>query len=108
MNSSGECGEGIQGWKRAGGAAAGQSLERWPRRCEAAAVVRAAEVVVHLDQFVPNNPFYNIPDAVRLEGRLDLEVLERVINEIVRRHEVLRTRFEVEEGEPAQVIDEWE
>ena len=45
---------------------------------------------------------------MRLEGKLDLEALERVINEIVRRHEVLRTRFEVEEGEPVQVIDEWE
>ena len=43
-----------------------------------------------------------------MEGRLDLEALERVINEIVRRHEVLRTRFEVEAGEPVQVIDEWE
>ena len=31
-----------------------------------------------------------------------------MINEIVRRHEALRTRFEVEEGEPVQVIDEWE
>src|SRR5262249_43292136 len=39
-----------------------------------------------LDQLVPNNPFYNIPEAVKLEGRLDLETLERVINEIVRRH----------------------
>jgi len=35
-------------------------------------------------------------------------VLERVINEIVRRHEVLRTRINVVEGEPAQVIDDWE
>src|SRR5262249_32711160 len=47
-----------------------------------------------LDQLVPNNPFYNCPRAVRLEGRLDLEVLERVINEIVRRHEALRTKIE--------------
>ena len=33
---------------------------------------------------------------------MDLEALERSINEIVRRHEALRTRFEVVEGEPAQ------
>jgi amino acid adenylation domain-containing protein len=59
------------------------------------------------DQLAPNNPFYNLPSTLRLSGRLDLEVLERVINEIVRRHEVLRTRFEVEAGEPRQVIDEW-
>jgi amino acid adenylation domain-containing protein len=44
---------------------------------------------------------------VRLEGALDLEALECAINEIVRRHEVLRTRFEVEAGAPVQVIDEW-
>src|SRR5262249_912037 len=60
-----------------------------------------------LDQLVPDDPFYNCPHAVRLEGGLDLEALERVINEIVRRHEVLRTRFEVEEGQPIQVIDQW-
>ena len=61
-----------------------------------------------LDQLSPNNPFYNCPGAVRLEGRLDLEILESVINEIVRRHEVLRTRIDVDEGEPFQVIDAWE
>src|SRR5262245_15782609 len=60
-----------------------------------------------LDQLVPNNPFYNCSNAARLEGRLDLEVFERVINEIVRRHEVLRTRFDVAAGGPIQVIDEW-
>jgi len=61
-----------------------------------------------VDQLAPNSPFYNVPDAVRLKGRLELEVLERVINEIVRRHEILRTRIEVEDYEPTQVIDEWE
>jgi amino acid adenylation domain-containing protein len=61
-----------------------------------------------LDQLAPNNPLYNSTQAVNLEGRLDLGALERVINEIVRRHEVLRTRFEVVAGAPAQVIDEWE
>src|SRR5262245_4952970 len=61
-----------------------------------------------LDQLVPNTPFYNISGGVRLEGGLNLEVLERVINEIVRRHEVLRTRYEVMADAPAQVIDPWE
>jgi amino acid adenylation domain-containing protein len=61
-----------------------------------------------LDQLAPNNPFYNIPGMVRFEGRLSLEALERAINEVVRRHEVLRTRFEAEAGAPVQVIDQWE
>jgi amino acid adenylation domain-containing protein len=62
-----------------------------------------------IDQLEPGNTVYNCPEEVRLEGRLNLEALERVINEVVRRHEVLRTRMEVSaEGEPMQVIDEWE
>ncbi|HVI69985.1 MAG TPA: condensation domain-containing protein, partial [Pyrinomonadaceae bacterium] len=60
-----------------------------------------------IDQMESGNAAYNLPGAVKLEGKLNLDALERVINEIVRRHEVLRTRIEVEEGEPAQVIDEW-
>src|SRR5262249_26775991 len=60
-----------------------------------------------MHQLAPNNPFYSVPAAVRLEGKLDLETLEQVINEIVRRHEVLRARFELEDDEPVQVIDEW-
>jgi hypothetical protein len=61
-----------------------------------------------LDQLEPNSPLYNCPAAVKLEGQLNLEALEFAINEIVRRHEVLRTRIEVEAGEPVQVIDQWE
>src|SRR5262249_49652517 len=61
-----------------------------------------------IDQLNPGGAVYNIPGAMRLEGALNLDALERVINEIVRRHEVLRTRFEVIRGEPAQLVDEWE
>jgi acyl carrier protein len=61
-----------------------------------------------IDQLDPGNPVYNIQGAVRLEGGLNLEALDQVINEIIRRHEVLRTRIEVEVGEPTQVIVAWE
>jgi amino acid adenylation domain-containing protein len=57
-----------------------------------------------LDQLAPANLFYNIPTAVRLEGALDVEALQRSLNEIVRRHEVLRTTFRVKDGKPIQVI----
>ncbi|HEX2568813.1 MAG TPA: non-ribosomal peptide synthase/polyketide synthase, partial [Polyangia bacterium] len=57
-----------------------------------------------LDQLEPGNPFYNLPAAVRLTGALDVTVLERCLGEVVRRHEVLRTRFESREGEPVQII----
>ncbi len=57
-----------------------------------------------LDQLEPNSPFYNIPVAVRLQGQLNLPVLEQTLNEIVRRHEVLRTTFALEDGRPVQHI----
>jgi amino acid adenylation domain-containing protein len=57
-----------------------------------------------LDQFEPGTPLYNMPAAIRLQGRLDREALQRTLDEIVRRHESLRTRFELHEGVPVQVI----
>ncbi|WP_410959282.1 condensation domain-containing protein, partial [Salmonella sp. SAL4433] len=59
-------------------------LERAPREGERGArlpVSFAQQRLWFLDQLAPNNPFYNCPGVVRLDGRLDLEVLERVINE---------------------------
>ena len=57
-----------------------------------------------LDQLEPNNPRYNLRRAVRLKGHLRSEVLERSLNEIVRRHETLRTSFQVIDNQPVQVI----
>ncbi len=57
-----------------------------------------------LDQWRPGSSFYNIPIAVRVVGTLDAPALERVVNEVVRRHEVLRTTFVAADGEPMQVI----
>nr|QEO73625.1 condensation domain-containing protein [uncultured bacterium] len=57
-----------------------------------------------VDRMEPGNPFYNIPVAVRLTGRLDPDALERSLNEVVRRHEVLRTTFAEHQGQPYQVI----
>ena len=57
-----------------------------------------------LDQFEPNSPFYNIPTAVRFKGNLNVPVLEKCINEIIRRHETLRTTFDTVEGKPCQIV----
>ncbi|HEY2114487.1 MAG TPA: amino acid adenylation domain-containing protein [Candidatus Angelobacter sp.] len=46
-----------------------------------------------------------MPDALRLRGELDCEALERAINAIVARHEILRTRFAEIDGEPVQIIE---
>ncbi|SEN18984.1 amino acid adenylation domain-containing protein [Stigmatella aurantiaca] len=57
-----------------------------------------------LDRLEPGSPLYNIPAAVRLEGRLDVQVLEKCFAEIIRRHEVLRTTFSLREREPVQEL----
>jgi non-ribosomal peptide synthetase component F len=57
-----------------------------------------------LDQLKPGNPALNVPLAARLKGRLDRAILERAINEIVRRHEILRTSFRTLDNEVVQVI----
>ncbi|WP_445299617.1 non-ribosomal peptide synthetase [Microcoleus sp. B4-C1] len=57
-----------------------------------------------LDQFAPENPFYNVVTALRLTGSLNLTALEETFNEIVQRHETLRTTFAAVSGQPVQII----
>ena len=47
---------------------------------------------------------YHIPIAIKLEGTLDRGALARALNEIARRQETLRTTFELQNGEPVQVV----
>jgi amino acid adenylation domain-containing protein len=56
------------------------------------------------DQLEPGLSAYNIPAAVRFQGPLNLAALERSLNEIVKRHESLRTTFGKVDGRPTQVI----
>jgi len=58
----------------------------------------------YLEQLQPTNTALNIFDAVRIVGLLNISALEQSLNEVVRRHEVLRTNFTVVNGEPIQVI----
>ncbi|NPC78897.1 non-ribosomal peptide synthase/polyketide synthase [Pyxidicoccus fallax] len=58
-----------------------------------------------LEQLLPGDVAYNIPVALGLSGSLDVESLRRAFEEVVRRHEVLRTTFATApEGQPVQVI----
>ena len=56
------------------------------------------------DQVEPGHPSYNIPSAARITGSFDLAVAQQVVNEIVRRHDVLRTTFAAVNGKPVQII----
>jgi len=57
-----------------------------------------------LDQLEPGSAAYNIPGAVHMKGPLNVPAFERSLNEIVRRHEALRTTFSTVDGQPFQVI----
>ncbi|WP_258551447.1 phosphopantetheine-binding protein, partial [Nostoc sp. ATCC 53789] len=52
-----------------------------------------------LAQLEPDNPIYNIPGVVRLQGNLHITALEQSLNEILRRHEALRSNFKISQGQ---------
>ncbi|MFL6253445.1 MAG: condensation domain-containing protein [Pyrinomonadaceae bacterium] len=64
----------------------------------------AQERLWFLDRLDPGATVYNITTAVRVRGPLDLAALTQSLDEIVRRHEILRTTFDVFDGQPAQVV----
>ncbi len=64
----------------------------------------AQERMWFFDQLAPGTSDYNVPLAIRVLGPLEISVLERSLNEIVQRHEVLRTNVTTVEGRPVQVI----
>jgi amino acid adenylation domain-containing protein len=57
-----------------------------------------------IDRMMPASSVYNVPGAIRLCGPLNVAALEQSINEVIRRHEALRTTFQTADGEPVQVI----
>jgi hypothetical protein len=75
-----------------------------PRRAGAgpAPLSLAQQRLWFLEQLEPGTPRFNLLTAVRLRGRLDPGVLQRTVEEVVRRHEALRTRFDFVAGEPVQ------
>ncbi|MEM9926975.1 MAG: amino acid adenylation domain-containing protein, partial [Cyanobacteria bacterium P01_D01_bin.50] len=58
-----------------------------------------------LCQLEPNSPYYNIPAAVRLTGSLNIDALQQSLNDILSRHETLRTVFVTVDGQAIQQIN---
>ena len=65
----------------------------------------AQERLWFLEQLGLMGAAYNVPTVLRMRGVLDLPALQLSIGELIRRHESLRTRFTVHDGEAAQIID---
>jgi len=57
-----------------------------------------------LYQFEPENPFYNVPFALKIQGKLDVSALEKVFQALVKRHEILRTTIADEAGDARQIV----
>ncbi|MBV9386823.1 MAG: amino acid adenylation domain-containing protein [Chroococcidiopsidaceae cyanobacterium CP_BM_ER_R8_30] len=56
------------------------------------------------ERLLPNSTVYNVPVAIRLIGLLNIAALEQALNEIVRRHETLRSTFSEIDGQVVQVV----
>ena len=86
----------------------GVSSASWPisvvSRSDELPLSFAQQRLWFLDQLEPDTANYNSPAAVRLRGKLDVEALGKSLNEIIRRHEILRTNFPSVNGRPTQVI----
>ena len=62
------------------------------------------EQVWYFSRLEPDNPVYNEAVSIRKEGQFDVTAFRAAFNEIVRRHEIWRSTFEVLDGEPVQVV----
>jgi len=79
-------------------------MERQDRSKNSFPLSFAQQRLWFLDQLEPNTSTWNIPIGFRLTGNLNEEALQNAILKIVERHEVLRTTFAIENGQPVQVI----
>jgi amino acid adenylation domain-containing protein len=76
-----------------------------PRRAATTAPLSYAQQRMwFVHQFDPDKALYNLPFALRLKGALDIVALQQALNEMIRRHEALRTTFADVNGSPVQII----
>jgi len=64
----------------------------------------AQEQVWLHEQMTGDIPFYNETMTISRRGPLDVAVLKRCLLEIIRRHEIWRTTFDVADGQPVQIV----
>ncbi|MFL5385134.1 MAG: amino acid adenylation domain-containing protein, partial [Longimicrobiaceae bacterium] len=91
---------------RGAGAAAAQEAVAAPPVPDGgeAPVSFAQERMWFLDRLEPGNPAYHVPLSARLRGPLDAAALHRALEEVVRRHQALRTAFPARGGVPVQRV----
>ncbi len=90
--------------KRAASAVARPAIETQSRDTNTFPLSFGQQRLWFVQGLAPDSYVYNIPQALRLKGELNVSALEAAVNEIVRRHEILRTTFTVRKAQPLQVI----
>ncbi|MDF5726639.1 MAG: amino acid adenylation domain-containing protein [Rhizonema sp. PD38] len=80
-----------------------KSIPEFPRRGNLP-LSFAQQRLWFLNQWQPDSSFYNESIAFSLQGSLNIAALTQSLNEIVRRHEALRTNFVSVDGQPSQII----
>ncbi|HEY3261454.1 MAG TPA: condensation domain-containing protein, partial [Pseudonocardiaceae bacterium] len=90
-----------------GGLSTAPSSRTIPRRPDQAPVTLSypQRRLWFLAQYEPDSPANNIPLAARLSGELDRDALVGALEQVVARHEVLRTSYPTLDGEPAPVVE---
>lgn len=79
-------------------------IPRWDGDRTAMPLSYAQQRIWFFSQLDPTSPLYNVVGTVRLTGPLDLSAVQAALDEIVRRHEVLRTNYLLSGGQPVQVV----
>ncbi|MHA7627475.1 amino acid adenylation domain-containing protein [Corallococcus sp. M7] len=82
----------------------GPALKHRKDRAPEAPLSYAQERLWFLDQLEPGDARYHLPAAVRLQGPLDIAALRRGLDEVVHRHEALRTTFSQHQGRATQRV----
>ena len=85
-------------------AAAGPQFIPTRDRTKLCPLSSAQQRLFFLEQFNPKVPLYNESEAVRLKGKLDVAALERALNYIVSRHEILRSTIGLVDGDPVLLV----
>ena len=96
-----------RGLQRPGGAAAAAATAPIPRRPEGLMQLLqsfAQQRLWFLDRLAPGNPFYTVSLSVPIAAAVDRQALQRSLDEVVRRHEALRTTFAERDGQTLQCI----
>nr|AQW44894.1 non-ribosomal peptide synthetase [Corallococcus coralloides] len=90
--------------KHTGNAGQGSEAEQASARPDILPLSTGQERLWFLDRLLPGTPQYNVHLGLRVRGALDVPMLRRSLDEVARRHEVLRTSFPEVDGRPRQVI----